>query len=125
MSQKSGEITSDLENSIRSAVFYEGTIPHPEILKGLKDVDNSFPERIMKMTEESISFEMNFRKQIISDDARFRFVGQLLTLLIVIIFVGAAVLLATMGLQAAAVTALVACFGTIAGAAIKGVTNKR
>ncbi len=125
MSQKSGEITSDLENSIHSAVFYEGTIPHPEILKGLKDVDNSFPERIMKMTEESISFEMNFRKQIISGDAKFRFVGQLLTLLIVLIFVGAAILLATMGLQAAAVTALVTCFGTIAGAAIKGVTNKR
>jgi uncharacterized membrane protein len=125
MSQKSGEITSDSENSIRSAVFYEGTIPHPDILRGLKEVDNSFPERIMKMTEESISFEMNFRKQVIVDDAKYRLMGQILTLLIVFIFVGAAVFLATMGLQAAAITALVTCFGTIAGAAIKGVTNKR
>jgi hypothetical protein len=32
---------------------YEGFIPHPNIVKGFGDINSTFPERIMKMTEDN------------------------------------------------------------------------
>ena len=43
----------------KAAQLFEGPIPPPQILKGYKDIDDSFPDRILKMAEKDLQTRHN------------------------------------------------------------------
>jgi uncharacterized membrane protein len=55
---------------LEKAMFYQGPVPHPEILKGLKEIDPSYPERVMQMAEKNLdrNFELDKAKIELSKD---------------------------------------------------------
>ncbi|GHV12077.1 hypothetical protein AGMMS49938_03940 [Fibrobacterales bacterium] len=122
MSKDNDELQKDerIQRSVQTAVFYQGNIPHPDIMLGLKRVDESFPERIMKITEENANVSVLIAKENIKSRTR----GQWLTVLLFALILGIATLFVFVGKQETAIAALIAGFGTIATAAIKGVNGR-
>ncbi len=56
---------------------YSGPIPHPNILKGLGEIDASFPDRVMKIAENHASTEDESQKKIIKLNAISIIMGQI------------------------------------------------
>lgn len=51
--KKSVNHTSNQEQTlVEVKQMYKGMLPHPQTMQGFKEIDPSFPERIMKMAEE-------------------------------------------------------------------------
>ncbi|WP_343353257.1 hypothetical protein V3I05_07940 [Helicobacter mastomyrinus] len=44
---------------LQARASFEGPIPPPQILSGYKDIDSSFPDRILKMAEEDLHTRHN------------------------------------------------------------------
>ena len=75
---------------------YESFIPHPDIIKGLGEVDPTFPERVMKMTED------NNRNEIILERR-----GQIFIFILVLVLIGAGIVFAIRGYIELAIPAFI------------------
>lgn len=104
--------------------LYQGPIPHPDILKGFKDVDASFPERIMKMAEKHADASIREQDRISRSNAIVPIIGQFFTLLLGILGVGSGVFLALKGFGAASIAAIIGGFAPIVIAAINNLGKK-
>ncbi|GHV12047.1 hypothetical protein AGMMS49938_03840 [Fibrobacterales bacterium] len=115
---------SDTPIRVQTTTFYQGDVPHPEIMRGLQQVDPSFPERIMKMTEEALSHRLSMGNKILDRDTRFKTRGQWFTVLLFAMVLGLAALCIVFDKEVASVDVVVSGFGAIAVAAIKGVNGR-
>jgi uncharacterized membrane protein len=133
------------EHSIRAA-SYRGPIPPPNMLEGYREIDPSFPERIIKMAERALDMadkeleiiadtqnkDLNIRQQeaetkrkAVDDDAKYNFRAQMIILIMVISVLGTATLLGMNGFSGIAYFVVGSGFATIIIAAIKGVSNQK
>lgn len=97
----------------RELEFYEGVIPHPDIFKKLGEVDPSFPERIMKMTEDNNRHEIKQER-----------LGQILSFVLGISCLGLSAFLALRGLSAGALAAALGGISPIILAIIESFRKK-
>lgn len=76
---------------------YSGPIPHPDILIGLKNVDETFPERIMKMAENHAKTEDELNRKIVRSNTLSLILGQIFSFLFGCLGIVACVYTATKG----------------------------
>lgn len=81
-SKKSGEMQAHHE-------AYEGPIPHPNILKGLKDIDEKFPERVFIMAEKEQAHRHEMDIKLIKNHSFMSKTGLIFGFLIAILCIGA------------------------------------
>ena len=91
-----------------SVSSYSGPIPHPDILRGLGEVDPSFPERVMKMAEGHARTEDSVQLKITSTNTASIILGQVFSFLFGIGGIGACVYLALRGSVGGAVVSGIA-----------------
>lgn len=57
--KKSVNHTSNQEQTlVEVKQMYKGMLPHPQTMQGFKEIDPSFPERIMKMAEDTLKLTL-------------------------------------------------------------------
>jgi len=54
--------TYDIEETMQRSEQFEGPIPHPEHMQQYKDIDSSFPDRIIKMAESNLTHKQDIEK---------------------------------------------------------------
>jgi uncharacterized membrane protein len=113
---------SSLMQEIETHELYSGPIPHPDFLKKFGDIDPSFPERIMRMTEDNNKADVTMRDRFSLTGIVVPILGQIFSFLISCIGFGAAILLGLKGIEAGAITATI---GGIAPIVIAALTNLR
>jgi len=79
------------------AASFEGPIPPPNILEGYKQIDPTFPERIMRMAEEQASHRRELEKQAIGAQLHQSARGQTYGLIIGALAIIGAVILGCYG----------------------------
>ena len=107
-----------------SAIYeqYEGFIPHPEIFKGLSEVDSSFPERVMKMAEDNNELEIRIKDQeskLAQKKVNLEARGQVFIFTLALILIGASVIFAFAGLEKLAIPAIIGGMAHIFTTAIR------
>lgn len=112
--------------------FYQGDVPHPEILAGLKEIDPSFPERIFKIAEAAAAERIRASKantdnarEIVEKQYSFKARGQVLTFVLFLLILGVTLFLAYLGMSGAAIATCLGGFATIALSAINGINGKK
>ncbi|MDR3341993.1 MAG: hypothetical protein LBT14_04250 [Treponema sp.] len=100
--------------AIQTHEIYQGSLPHPDILKKLGEIDPSYPERIMKMTEDNNRAEIiNKNRESISG-----ILGQILSFALGCVGFGLSALFAFKGLETGAIAAAIGGIAPIIVAAI-------
>jgi uncharacterized membrane protein len=87
--------------TIQQTAMYAGPIPTPELLRGYKDIDPTFAERIVKMAEKHVDADVLIK----NEDARAIKRGQIFSFVVCILGLAAAVVLAVLNLQPVAIAA--------------------
>jgi uncharacterized membrane protein len=100
--------------AVQTRELYQGPIPHPDILKKFGTIDPSYPERIIKMTEDNNRADIINRNR----DSITGILGQVLSFVLGIAGFGLSALLALKGLEAGAVAAALGGIAPIIVAAI-------
>ena len=103
-------------------VFFSGSIPHPDILKGYSDIDSSFPERILKIAESHDKTEDDAQQSLVRGNVVSAILGQILSFIFGVVGIGAAVFLGIHGNTMGAVAASVA---VIVQAVVSAIVNKK
>jgi uncharacterized membrane protein len=104
---------------VQKAMSYQGMIPHPDILKDLKELDPSLPDRVIRMAEDTLKRNYEIaNKQLdvtIAREHGFQrlFVFTLLALIATLVF------LVLFGPEAAIVAFIVSAFAAVLVALIK------
>jgi uncharacterized membrane protein len=100
--------------TFQTGELYQGPIPHPDILKKFGAVDPSYPERIMKMTEDNNRSEIRIRER----DSMLGLLGQVLSFILGLTGFGISALFALKGLEGGAIAAAIGGVAPIIVAAI-------
>ena len=100
--------------ALQTSELYQGPIPHPDILKKFGTVDPSYPERIMKMTEDNNRLEIRMRER----DSILGVLGQIFSFTLGLTGFGLSALLALKGLEAGAIAAAIGGIAPIIVAAL-------
>jgi uncharacterized membrane protein len=110
-----------LMQKIETQELYSGPIPHPDFLKKFGDIDPSFPERIMKMTEDNNKADVTMKNRF----SLAPLLGQMFSFLISCIGFGTAILFGLKGIQAGAITATIGGIAPIIIAALANIKTKQ
>jgi len=97
--------------AVQTREIYQGPIPHPELLRQFRDIDPSYPDRIMSMTEQAAASSMRTRER-----------GQVLSFATAMGGFALAAVLAALGVDTAVVAAAIA---GVAPAIVTAVANLR
>lgn len=89
-------------------IFFEGAIPHPEILRGYADINESFPERIIAIAENHAKTEDESQQSLVKGNIASVILGQILSFIFGALGIGATVYLGINGQVAGAVASSVA-----------------
>jgi uncharacterized membrane protein len=100
--------------TLHTSELYQGPIPHPDILKKFGTVDPSYPERIMKMTEDNNKIEIRMRER----DSIMSFTGQIFSFALGLAGFGLSVVFVLKGLEAGAIAAAIGGVAPIIVAAL-------
>jgi uncharacterized membrane protein len=87
--------------------MYFGPIPHPDTLKKFGDIDSSFPERIMRMTEDNNKADVTMRNRLSFTGLVVPLLGQVFSFLISCIGFGVAIVFGLKGIEAGTITATI------------------
>lgn len=60
---------------------FSGPLPHPDILKGYKDIDEEIPKKIIKMVEDDHEHNINLEKNIVNENIKIEKTGMYLGLI--------------------------------------------
>jgi uncharacterized membrane protein len=82
---------------IETQELYFGPIPHPDLVKKFGDIDPSFPERIMRMTEDNNKADVTMRNRFSLAGLAVPLLGQIFSFLISCIGFGVAILFGLKG----------------------------
>ena len=104
--------------ALQTSELYQGPIPHPDILKKFGTVDPSYPERIMKMTEDNNQLEIRIRER----DSMLGLLGQIFSFTLGLTGFGLSAFFAMKNLETGAVAAAI---GGIAPIIIAALGNLR
>jgi uncharacterized membrane protein len=107
-----------------TAIFYQGNLPHPDIMLGFKEVEPTMPERILAMTEKNNDATIEFNREMLKNEDKFRKRGQWLTVLLFVLVLLVTALFGFIGMEGGAIATVIAGFGAIAAAAFKTVSGK-
>lgn len=117
---------------VQQVQFYQGSVPHPDILKGLKEIDSSYPDRVFKIAEEAAAERIRASKaatenakSLVESEKAFKSRGQILTFILFMLVLAVTVTLAIMGMPGPAVAACIGGFATIGVSAINGMTGRK
>lgn len=99
--------------------LYAGPIPHPSIMRGFQEIDPSFPERIISMTEKITDAQIKAMETSTKANLVQPIIGQIATLLIVLSGIGAAVFFVMKGVSSAAVVSILGGISPIIAAALQ------
>lgn len=117
---------------VQQLQFYQGSVPHPEILKQLAEIDPSFPERVFRIAEDAAGERIRDSKaatensrMLIDGERSFKTRGQVLTFILFALVLGVTVTLACLGMAGAAIATCIGGFATLGVSAINGMTGKK
>jgi uncharacterized membrane protein len=110
---------------VETQEMYSGPIPHPDILKKFGDIDPSFPERIMKMTEDNNKADVIMRNRFSLAGLAVPLAGQIFSFFISCIGFGVAIVLGLKGIEAGAITATIGGIAPIIIAALTNLKSKQ
>lgn len=102
----------------RVSATFSGPLPPPEILEGYRNIDTSFPERIMMMAEAHNAADVEIKKDITKAQVKSIARGQHYSFIIAISSMVVGTILAILGLTGTAIAAIIASIGSIVIAAI-------
>ncbi len=107
------EVLSELTEETKKELFvalsetklssFSGPIPHPEILKGYKDVDPSFPERIISMAEREQKSRIALAEKREEESQRIARRGQIFGGILAMLIIISCVLLVLFGAHTVAI----------------------
>ena len=100
--------------------LYAGPIPHPETLRQFGEVDPSFPERLMKMTEENNRADVTEKDRMSLVSLAVPVIGQIGSFLISAMGFGTAIFFGLKGIEGGAIAA---ALGGIAPIVIAALAN--
>jgi uncharacterized membrane protein len=110
--------------SFEKEEVYSGPVPSPEYLQAFGLVDPSFPERIMKMTEENNRAEVTMKNRFSLVNMIVPIIGQAASFLISCIGFGTAIFLAMRGIEGPAIAATIGGIAPIVIAALANLKAK-
>lgn len=70
---------------ISNSELFAGPLPHPDILKGYEEVDESFPDRIFKLTEKDQEHRSGLENYVVKENFKLNNLGMWFALIIVIL----------------------------------------
>lgn len=70
---------------ISNSELFTGPLPHPDILKGYEEVDESFPDRIFKLTEKDQEHRSDLENYVVRENFKLNNLGMWFALTIVIL----------------------------------------
>jgi uncharacterized membrane protein len=105
-------------------LLYWGPLPHPEILRQFGSVDQSYPERIMKMAEENNKAENTMKNRYSLSTLISPIIGQIMSFLISCLGFGTAIFFAVSGVETAAIAATIGGIAPIVIAALSNFHKK-
>lgn len=111
ISTKKTQLSQDKDGTLigsQQFLEYNGPLPHPSILKGFAEIDDSFPDRIIKMAEEHAKTEDETQRKIIQLNARSILLGQIFSFIFGLAGIGACVYLAIKGNTAGSIASVIA-----------------
>lgn len=112
--------------------FYQGDVPHPEILDGLGKVNPTFPERVFAIAEEASKERVRASqastenaRMLVESENKFKSRGQMLTFTLFVLILGVTVFLAIIGMTGPAIAACLGGFATLGVSAINGINGRK
>lgn len=70
---------------ISNSELFAGPLPHPDILKGYEEVDESFPDRIFRLTEKDQEHRSGLENYVVRENFKLNNLGMRFALTIVIL----------------------------------------
>lgn len=116
VSDKSGEAL------FQRQVVFEGSVPHPDILKGYGEVNENFPERIIQIAENHAKTEDAAQRALVKGNIVSVILGQFLSFIFGVVGIAATVYLGIKGNTAGAVASSVA---VIVQSVVAAIVNKK
>ncbi len=107
-----------------SSLFYQGPLPHPDILKGYAELDATLPDRIVRMAETEMASRHAAQTQALSHSFTLAKLGMYSGLAVALAGLGAASYMAQFSAVAAAVIGAVD-LGVLVGIFVAGRPSKR
>ena len=120
--------TAQHATSVSQAIHVEfsGPLPHPEILAKYKEIDPTFPERMLAMWEKQTKFRMMQEERAMPHAIRLSFISLYCATFISFSLIVAAVPMAIYGNAAiGAVVAALGIVGTFASAITANISSKK
>lgn len=111
------KILEVVENySIDVSEFHSGPLPSPRTLHGYKLVNSTFPDRIMKMTEEQSAHRQKNESRMVMNGTRNEFLGMLLAFIIVMTAIIGGIFLIYTGKDLSGLTSII--IGIVSAASV-------
>jgi uncharacterized membrane protein len=115
---------SSFARGIERRELYSGPIPPPDLLKKFGDIDPSFPERLMRMTEDNNKADVVMRNRFSLTGLVVPILGQIFSFLISCIGFSVAVLFGLKGIEIGAITAAIGGIAPVVVAALANLKSK-
>ena len=103
-------------------IVFEGTVPHPDILRGYAEINDTFPERIIQIAENHAKTEDDSQRALVKGNIVSVILGQILSFLFGIIGIGATVYL---GLQGNTAGAVASSLAVIVQCVVAAIVNRK
>lgn len=104
----------------RELNIFQGPLPHPDVLKGYAEVDPSFPDRVIGLTENQSQHRQNLENTVVEANIKNQRRGSIFAFILgLITIVGAFVLLYT-GKSVTGMSSLLLAVGSLAGVFVYG-----
>ena len=117
---------------VQQVQFYQGDVPHPEILRSLGEVNPSFPERVFAIAEAAAAERVRASqastenaRNLVESEKAFKSRGQILTFILFVLVLGVTVFLALLGMAGPAIATCLGGFATLGISAINGINGRK
>ena len=104
----------------RELKIYQGPFPHHDVLKGYAEVDPSFPDRVIALTENQSKHRQNLENKVVEANIKNQTRGSAFAFILgLVAIIGAFILLYT-GKSVTGMSSLILAMGSLAGVFIYG-----
>ena len=115
------EVYALLQQTVETqSELFAGPLPHPDTLMGYKEIDSSFPDRIMSMAEKDAEHHRKMEEHIIIENFNSNKIGMIFGFLISITAIGLGAWLISIDKDAYGIAAIITPLVGIAGTFIFG-----
>lgn len=121
ISKNPEEVYALLEQTVETkSELFAGPLPHPDTLMGYKEIDISFPDRIMSMAEEDAEHHRKMEEQIIIENFNSNKRGMIFGFIISLVAIGLGAWLISIDKDVYGIAAILTPLVGIAGTFIFG-----